>query len=176
MGSAKEEETAGTREGVSDATKANQEAIKAYGAGGNQYGQSGMAYGQQQSGFAQPWQQMGFDQQPNIAFRVRQGMAAPLNSSDHPQMGMYAPPPQHGQDQGKVQGQVYGASLGYSVQNHQYGPPRMVDARYAQTQGVGGRSHGGPPPPPPLPTRQLSRGGGCERGGRYSQSVGGPWM
>jgi hypothetical protein len=156
----------GTREGVSDAARANAEAVKAYGAGGNQFGniQAGMGYGgqpNQQMGFGQPQQQVGFaPAQQQMGFGAQQGMTAPPNSpyapNQQPQKGYSAPP-------------------GYGVQNHGYGQSRMVESGYAASQGVGvrGGNYGGPPPP--LPARQPSRGGGGRSGG-YSQSMGGPWM
>lgn len=156
------ESDGGRGDGVSDAARANQEAIKAYGAGGNQYGQPQMGYGGQQQ--QQQTCGMGFGhQQPT--YGTQQGMTAPPNSPGQPQMGMYVPP-----QRGQGQGQAYGVPPGYCTQNHGYGQPRMVDAGYAQSQGVGGGSYAGPPPP----LRQPSRGGG--RGGGYSQSMGGPWM
>jgi len=166
---------------ISEAARANRDAVKVYGAGGNTFGQphgfagqmqvQHMAFGQQ--GF-RGRQQFPFAQHqtPHIPFtQPQQGMAAPPNSpgmaQPMPQTGMFAPPPPPPQ----VQGQGYGAPpppQGYgalTAQNHGHGPVRMIDGAYAQAQGVSGR------PPPPI--RQASRGGG--RGG-YSQSMGGNWM
>jgi hypothetical protein len=165
--------------GISDAARANQEAVKAYGAGGNMFGQpqmSGMGYGlqgqmgqqQQQMPFAQHQQQYAPQPQPDsgwqqmpFAQQSQQGMMAPPNSpgmgqpQHQPGPQMYAPQ-QHGQERG-------------------YGPVRMVDAGYAPPQGIGGGSAGGGAytgSPPPM--RQSSRGRG--RRGGYSQSMGGNWM
>jgi hypothetical protein len=165
MGGAKDGGDGG-KEGVSDAAKANMEAVRAYGAGRNSFGQPSMGYGGQsgqQMGFAQPQQQMAFGQPQQPVFGGQQGMTAPPNSPGQP----YAPLQY-------AQGQAYTAPSGYGAQNHGYGQPRIINGGYAQSQGmgVGGASYGGPPPP--LPMRQSSRGGGC--GGGYLQSMGGPRM
>ncbi|EAT90917.1 hypothetical protein SNOG_01268 [Parastagonospora nodorum SN15] len=136
----------GDGKGISEAARANRDAVRAYGAGGSQFGQH---------------------QTPQIPFaQPQQGMAAPPNSPGvgHliPQQGMFAPP--------QVQGQGYGA---LPAQNHGHGPVRIINDKYAQVQGVGGGGGGvyiGPPPP----IRQASRRGGG-RGG-YSESMGGNWM
>ncbi|KAH4178171.1 hypothetical protein HBH43_041360 [Parastagonospora nodorum] len=165
----------GDGKGISEAARANRDAVRAYGAGGSQFGQVhgfGGQPQQQQMGFGQHGfrgqpQHFAQHQTPQIPFaQPQQGMAAPPNSpgvgQPMPQQGMFAPP--------QVQGHGFGA---LPAQNHGYGPVRMIDDAYAQVQGVGGGGGGvytGPPPP----IRQAGRRGGG-RGG-YSQSMGGNWM
>jgi hypothetical protein len=99
--------------GMSDAARANADAIKAYGAGGNSYGQPHMAQGY---GTA-----FGQHQQP-MMYTGQQGVTAPPNSPGMvPQMAssMYAPP------------------QSYSAPPQGYEKQRM-DAGYVQSRGVGG--------------------------------------
>lgn len=181
MGGGKGGGGGGGEGGISEAARANHDAVRAYGKGGNTFGQpQGMGQhmgfgGQPQQGFA-PQQQVPFGQHqtPQMPFaQTQQGMAAAPNSpgvgQPIPQQGMFAP---------QVQGQGYSAPppQGYGAlpaQNHGHGPVRMIDDVYAQAQGVSGGGGGGYAGPPP-PIRQASRGGGG-RGG-YSQSMGGNWM
>jgi hypothetical protein len=117
--------------GISDAARANADAVKAYGAGGNQFGQPHMG----SMSFAQ--------QQQPMMNRAQQGLTAPPNSPGMGhlhvpmvgQQGMHIPP-QYGQSYAVP-------ALGYEQQ--------CRDAEYAQIQGVGGMY---------LPTQRSRDSGG----------------
>jgi hypothetical protein len=154
MGSGKENEDGIADKGVSEAARANADAIKAFGAGGNMFGQpqpQAMAMG-----YGGPQTQMGLgqQQQPMVYPPHQGGVAAPQNSP------VMVPPPQM-----YVPQQGYGVPVpppGYSAPAppQGYAPRHGRDAGYAQTQGVGNAM-----PPPPMPTKQSG----------YAQSMGGPW-
>jgi hypothetical protein len=118
--------SAGKVEGVSDAARANLDAVRAFGAGGKQYGQVAQVYGGAHIGVGFPPQQ-----QQQHAYGAAQGLTAPPNSP-----GMEQPQAMYSQSaQGYGQGMPPQGFGGY------------VGDGYAQSQGVGGRSGGGYPQP-----------------------------
>ncbi|KAH7073529.1 hypothetical protein BKA63DRAFT_514286 [Paraphoma chrysanthemicola] len=118
----------GVVDGMSEAAKANQDAVKAYGLGGNMYGQVPQTYAGIQGGMGIGMPGPGQQQQ----YATAQGLTAPPNS---PGMG----PPQ----------------AMYPLQNQAYGqgmPPQAYGGIFgdghAQSQGVGGSGGARYPPQP----------------------------
>ncbi|KAH8716948.1 hypothetical protein GQ44DRAFT_395418 [Phaeosphaeriaceae sp. PMI808] len=162
----------GREAGMSGQARANADAVKMYGAGGNRYGQvryvdqHPMGYGQQQQ------QYMG---QPGYG-AAQQGYAVPQNyqSGGQPQVNAY---------QGQYPQQGFGQGYNGTAQAHGYD---QGYGGHAQTQGY---RHGYNVPPPVhsqqqgnagYKQRQRSGGGyvwegqGGREGGGYTQSMGGP--